>query len=866
MPALLTRPLVPGHPSSRFAPWLEKGPFAASPRQWGDAPRELGRGSGNTGATTCTVTISKTGSLNGLLFARSATTNSGAANAGSGLVSVSDTRNGAWSSATIFSGSRSSTWFADLVVFYPPSIPQVGDVVTFTYGGSNDDHAVVIEEIVGADLVAPIDKSSSGGNAGVQNLTAGTTAALLQAEEFVYTAWCISDDTAVNDGGVGNSMDPTGGASRLPSFGSNDGAGNASCATFASFQYVHATTAVTQTGFMGATHSFFGNTVTIKKATGSPPIVSVLPHVAGAPQVGRSMSSDHGTWDTATSWTYQWYRADDAIGTNEVAIPTGTLATYTPTLLDEGKYVRCAVTAHNLFGDSLASYSNYIGASVMHIASDGTVTAPGVGIAGSDHYVFRQIATGRDTDHQTRTIPITDDVLAGESIMFFYGYSVNTNFTAGRTDPFGNVYNGDVVYDGTFSGLDLWTGLNVATALPVGTLLSEQAGGTPAIHPSDSIEYAIFAVTPPKGKQIVFDTSALGDTSFDTAHTTGAMTPTGVDELMIGHICMAGHNPPNWSPGTGWAEIVDQGDTTDPNISIAVQVRRVVNPGGTYASAGTSVGTTNSSQLIAGYKLAPVGQPDPPGQAVVPRHPSRAFRPWLDGARPTPGVLAHSATLNSLSLSGSITPTGGISNFTLKGLTGTLTSSGTLAKQIAKLLGGTSTPTGVVSKQAAKGAAGSIAPTGALGKQTAKAAGGSITPTGLLSKFVSKLTGGSIAPSGALATAKVFLLSLAGSITPTGLLGKLTGKQLRGAVAPGGAVGKQTAKGTSGSVTPTGTAAKTVSKFFRGAISPLGALATLITNALNTITHRFDPPSPGGQSTSDAEGDGGFDPPTPKLK
>lgn len=61
---------------------------------------------------------------------------------------------------------------------------------------------------------------------------------------------------------------------------------------------------------------------------------------------------------------YQWYRADDASGVNEVAIPGATSLNYTVSINDDGKYLSFGVTPIAVTGalTGLEVKSNYVGA------------------------------------------------------------------------------------------------------------------------------------------------------------------------------------------------------------------------------------------------------------------------------------------------------------------------------------------------------------------------------------------------------------------------------------------------------------------------------------------------------------------------
>ena len=86
------------------------------------------------------------------------------------------------------------------------------------------------------------------------------------------------------------------------------------------------------------------------------PVNSVLPAISGTNTVGNELSSSSGTWtdvdgDTP-SYSYQWYRADDSGGSNEVAIPSATALNYTLTISDAHKFLRVVVTANDNNGSA----------------------------------------------------------------------------------------------------------------------------------------------------------------------------------------------------------------------------------------------------------------------------------------------------------------------------------------------------------------------------------------------------------------------------------------------------------------------------------------------------------------------------------
>ena len=97
---------------------------------------------------------------------------------------------------------------------------------------------------------------------------------------------------------------------------------------------------------------------------GPEPINTVAP-VASYDGAGTA-SVTNGTWDSQSNgtvtYTYQWYRADDALGTNEAVISGATSSSYSTVVADDGKFLRCLIAASNDGGNdsSADTYSSYV--------------------------------------------------------------------------------------------------------------------------------------------------------------------------------------------------------------------------------------------------------------------------------------------------------------------------------------------------------------------------------------------------------------------------------------------------------------------------------------------------------------------------
>ena len=104
--------------------------------------------------------------------------------------------------------------------------------------------------------------------------------------------------------------------------------------------------------------------------TGPEPVNITPATISGDFRVGFTISVNAGVWDSQNNGTitktYQWYRADDANGTNLTAIPGETGSTYALSFDDHQKYVTVKERASNDGGydeleDTYATYTSEIG-------------------------------------------------------------------------------------------------------------------------------------------------------------------------------------------------------------------------------------------------------------------------------------------------------------------------------------------------------------------------------------------------------------------------------------------------------------------------------------------------------------------------
>jgi hypothetical protein len=75
------------------------------------------------------------------------------------------------------------------------------------------------------------------------------------------------------------------------------------------------------------------------------PVNSTAPAITGTPATGQVLTVSNGSWARADSYTYQWYR-------DGVAIGGATANTRTLVVADQGKALKCRVTAVNEDGSA----------------------------------------------------------------------------------------------------------------------------------------------------------------------------------------------------------------------------------------------------------------------------------------------------------------------------------------------------------------------------------------------------------------------------------------------------------------------------------------------------------------------------------
>lgn len=110
----------------------------------------------------------------------------------------------------------------------------------------------------------------------------------------------------------------------------------------------------------GGTTAFSAGTAQASLSVLAIPVNTVAPVITGTATIGNALSSTTGTWTNASSYSYQWYRADDNSGTNLALIAGANSASYTLITSDAHKYLRVVVTANNGTGGTTTVNSSYV--------------------------------------------------------------------------------------------------------------------------------------------------------------------------------------------------------------------------------------------------------------------------------------------------------------------------------------------------------------------------------------------------------------------------------------------------------------------------------------------------------------------------
>ena len=119
--------------------------------------------------------------------------------------------------------------------------------------------------------------------------------------------------------------------------------------------------------------------------TGSP-LVLILPTVSGTVAAGSTLTATQGTWDASpdvSSYAYQWFHCDDALGNGCVSIGGATASTYALVQADVGKTIKVRVTASNGVSPPGTADSDLTGFVIGPPANTGLPTITGTPTVGS---------------------------------------------------------------------------------------------------------------------------------------------------------------------------------------------------------------------------------------------------------------------------------------------------------------------------------------------------------------------------------------------------------------------------------------------------------------------------------------------------
>jgi hypothetical protein len=145
------------------------------------------------------------------------------------------------------------------------------------------------------------------------------------------------------------------------------------------------------------------------------PVNTGLPTVSGTAAVGNALFTTTGTWTDADgdslTYTYLWYRADDASGTNAAAIGGATSASYTLTVGDAHKYLRADVTANDGNSGSQPAASAYT--AVASIQPDAPTGVTATASAGQAEVTFTAPASDGGSAITRYTATSTPDSVTG---------------------------------------------------------------------------------------------------------------------------------------------------------------------------------------------------------------------------------------------------------------------------------------------------------------------------------------------------------------------------------------------------------------------------------------------------------------------
>lgn len=167
---------------------------------------------------------------------------------------------------------------------------------------------------------------------------------------------------------------------------------------------------------------------------GNAPVNTVAPAITGTAQEGQTLTCSTGTWSGSPTYTYQWKRNGNNIG-------SATNSTYTLVTADVGQSIKCTVTATNFSGSANADSNTVVPISAFSFLLD---TYSGAAVAYSlrklrSAYSGSAIRVRRSSDNAEQDFGFVNNVLDTASLLTFCG--AGNGFVTTWYDQSGNALN-----------------------------------------------------------------------------------------------------------------------------------------------------------------------------------------------------------------------------------------------------------------------------------------------------------------------------------------------------------------------------------------------------------------------------------------
>ena len=242
----------------------------------------------------------------------------------------------------------------------------------------------------------------------------------------------------------------------------------------------------------------FNRQLTVAEITqhrlGPEPLNVTPPSISGTPSVGETLSATGDIWDSQNNGVvtrvYQWYRADDDQGTNEIPIAGANSPSYVVQPADDGKYLRCGIRGENLGGYDLLEfvYSPY----VLVAGAATEVTPDNATSATSITEPTLAVTVSVDVDDLTVAASISEPALAVTVSVDVDDLAVATSVTEPTTLLTVSVDADDLTAATSITEPALSVTVSVdADDLTAGAMISTPAVGSEAIATVDPVAVAV---------------------------------------------------------------------------------------------------------------------------------------------------------------------------------------------------------------------------------------------------------------------------------------------------------------------------------------------------------------------------------------